>query len=250
MEKQPGEMQNTNPVYELFILVLGVISVALMPVVLLLSLSEGIVRIILLVDAVICFIFFFDFFRNIFRSPKPIAYLKWGWLDLLGSIPFMPLLRLARLPRIGRAVRLLRAVGVKDSVQQFRVRRAEGALLMTSLVAILMILVVSILILRVESQVEGSNIDSGDDALWWALVTITTVGYGDQVPVSQIGRILGGIVIVVGVGFYSVLTSYLASFFLSAQNKQQEADIATVKAELVEIKRMLENLRGDHKEEE
>ena len=68
--------------------------------------------------------------------------------------------------------------------------------------------------LRLESADSEANITTASDALWYTLVTISTVGYGDQFPVTNAGRLLGAFVIVVGVGIFGTLTGYLANAFL------------------------------------
>ncbi len=70
------------------------------------------------------------------------------------------------------------------------------------------------LILDAESASTQANIKTGIDALWWNIVTLSTVGYGDKYPVTTAGRVIGVIVIVVGVGLFSALTSFLAQWFL------------------------------------
>jgi voltage-gated potassium channel len=62
------------------------------------------------------------------------------------------------------------------------------------------------------------------DALWWALVTLATVGYGDIVPHSAWGRIVGSVIIVVGVTFLAVLTAIVTSYFVSAEQQQRIAE--------------------------
>jgi len=72
----------------------------------------------------------------------------------------------------------------------------------------------AVLILDAESASTQANIQTGLDALWWNIVTLATVGYGDKYPVTTAGRVIGVIVIVVGVGLFSALTSFLAHWFL------------------------------------
>jgi voltage-gated potassium channel len=74
--------------------------------------------------------------------------------------------------------------------------------------------------LRVEQGVPGANITTASDALWYTIVTISTVGYGDKFPVGDAGRIIGAGIIVIGVGIFGTFTGYLATFFLSPRKKE------------------------------
>jgi voltage-gated potassium channel len=79
-------------------------------------------------------------------------------------------------------------------------------------------------VLLLEKRVPGSNIHSYPDSLWWAVVTVTTVGYGDRFPVTAGGRAVAVILMLVGIGLIGVLTATVASFFVQEHtdaNKEQ-----------------------------
>lgn len=80
------------------------------------------------------------------------------------------------------------------------------------------------LVLLSEQNAKGSNIHSYGDALWWAVVTVTTVGYGDRFPVTDLGRAVAVVLMLVGIGLIGVLTATVASFFVQEHtdaNKDQ-----------------------------
>ena len=226
-----------NSTYEMFILVLAYLSLLGLAVYYILSPANR--RPALIFDTVFCAIFFFDFLRSLYRAPSKQAYLKWGWLDLVGAIPGVPLLRLARIHRIIRGTRILRAMGYRGILRSFLARRAESTLLSTLLGTLFILGLVTILVIIVERQSPEANIVTAEDALWWAYVTVTTVGYGDLYPVTGTGRLLASILMLAGVGLFSVITSFLASTFLNPDSKRQDADIELIKAELAEIKQLL-----------
>jgi voltage-gated potassium channel len=103
-------------------------------------------------------------------------------------------------------------------------------------------------VLQFESRSPDANIRSGGDALWWAIVTITTVGYGDRFPVTAPGRITGVFVMVAGVGIIGALASILASILVPgpkeapAEDGQAPVD-RSVQQELADIKQELVALR-------
>jgi voltage-gated potassium channel len=80
------------------------------------------------------------------------------------------------------------------------------------------------LVLLAEDHAPGSNIHSYGDAIWWAIVTATTVGYGDRFPVSAVGRVVAVVIMLVGIGLIGTITATVASFFV-----QQHADESTEK---------------------
>jgi voltage-gated potassium channel len=74
----------------------------------------------------------------------------------------------------------------------------------------------------VERDAPGSNIRTAEDALWWAYVTITTVGYGDKYPVTSEGRIIAVALITVGVGLFGTFTAFVASWFVEKREEEEE----------------------------
>ena len=79
----------------------------------------------------------------------------------------------------------------------------------------------------------------GEEALWWTIVTMTTVGYGDYVPTTISGRLLAVVLMFLGVGLFGVLTSFLASAFATPAREAREEEFAEIRKELTEIKQML-----------
>jgi voltage-gated potassium channel len=206
------------------------------------------------IDTLICFIFLFDFFGNLRRAESRRGYFLHGggWLDLLGSIPSIPalpwtaILRLARLGRLARILRFLRAGDREDMWADFKANRAESALYVTIFIAIVMITISSIVVLQFESRAENPNIVTGGDAFWWAFVTITTVGYGDRFPTTGLGRFFAMILMVVGVGIFGVLTSFLSAAFITPPDKTEEG--GTGNELLPDIHGELQQLRQENAE--
>ena len=83
----------------------------------------------------------------------------------------------------------------------------------------------SLWILHIEQYAPGANITTAGDALWYVIVTISTVGYDDQYPVTGAGRVVGVLIIIVGVGIFGTFTGYLANLFLAPSTKQAEPDL-------------------------
>ncbi len=208
--------------YNIFILVLTIFSLLLM-VLQLLPLDDATRYLVTIYDNTVCVVFLIDFSYNISNTRPRRDYFigERGWLDLLGSIPsfgfipFTALFRLARLGRLGRIVRLLRGQAGKDLVLDVLNNRGSYATFITILAAGITLSLASIAVLQFESQSPDANIKTGGDALWWAVVTITTVGYGDFYPVTGLGRLTAFLVMLAGVGIIGALASILASLLVS-----------------------------------
>ena len=221
MTAQAPALREHGNAYNIFILVLTIFSLAIM-VLLLLPVTPAERDLLTLYDNVVCIIFLVDFAMNLAGSRPKRAYFigARGWLDLLGSIPSFgffqlgALLRLARLSRLARITRLMRGQAGKDLVLDVLKNRGQYATFITILLAGIVLSVASILVLEVESR-GGGNITTGGDAIWWGLVTITTVGYGDFYPVTMFGRITGVFVMFAGIGIIGALASILASLLVS-----------------------------------
>ena len=188
------------------------------------DLDPRISKLISLTDNIICAFFFFEFIYRLYTSSDRLAYLKWGWLDLLSSIPMVESLRFARVLRIIRFIRIVRAfMGANSFIQHYFRNKAQGTLYSVAIIALLVVMLGSLCILQVENA-PNSNIKTAGDALWWSYVTIMTVGYGDKYPVTAEGRIIGAIIMSVGVVLVSTMAGYVASWFFGASKRESEAD--------------------------
>jgi voltage-gated potassium channel len=198
-------------------------------------------EILLYADTGICIIFFADFVASFVRAERKLEYLaKWGWIDLLSSIPMIDPLRVGRAARVLRILRVLRAVkSTRILVSFILARRAEGAFAAAALTSILLIVFSSIAILEFEAASEEANIHTAGDALWWAFATITTVGYGDRFPVTMEGRIVACALMTAGVGLIGTFTGLLASWFLDSKRQADGAEASEIRDELAEIRRLL-----------
>jgi voltage-gated potassium channel len=260
MAQEASSPRRHSNSYNIFILVLTVLSLLVM-VVMLLPLSAPTLKLLSFYDNLICIIFLIDFFVNLLATPKKSDYFihQRGWLDLLGSIPsfgitkYGGLLRLARLSRFARILRLLRGENKKALVKDVLENRSQYAGFITILLTLIVLTSASVLVLQFESQSPDAKILTGPDAFWYAIVTITTVGYGDYYPVTMGGRITAMFIMFAGVGIIGALASILASLLVgsSAPEEEQatgttpaptvEQELAMIKDELAALRQILEN---------
>lgn len=203
--------------YRGFIAMVSLNALAVLIAYYLIPLPRAADEVLLIVDSVNAVILLLDFLIRLRLSPnrKRYFFIEWGWVDLLGSLPFNPLLRLFRILRsLALWLRLSRTVGAEIRLEARR-RLAESALFMVASLVLVVVTFGALAIAIVEPSAPGATIQSGSDALWYVIATIATVGYGDEYPVTSTGRAVGTVIIVVGVGAFSVLTSFIASRFLA-----------------------------------
>jgi len=190
-------------------------------------------RVILMVAVGISLFFCADGVYRWLRSPsrRQFLYTHHGWLLWLGSLP-VPFMALLRLLWYRLMIRRLRRSDYTEMASVVVEKRAQSTLLGAVFAAIIVLEAAAILILGAESQSLQANIQTAGDAVWWTVVTVATVGYGDKYPVTPTGRVIGVFVMIVGVGLFGVLTSFLAQWFVRArQNGSAQAADAPVSAE-------------------
>ncbi|MET0974422.1 MAG: ion transporter [Leifsonia sp.] len=211
--KARTELKNIS--YEIFIGILSILSIVNLVLVYTID-DESLQTVLAIMNGLFSAIFLGDFIYRIRTAPSRSAYFfkHFGWADLLASLPF-PQFKVLRIFRLIRVFRLLRKTGVHSIGRTLIRDRANSALLVLLLMGILVLQFGSLTMLFIEEDAPGANITSASDAVWFTIVTISTVGYGDQYPVTNLGRLLGAGIIVVGVGIFGTFTGYLANVFLS-----------------------------------
>lgn len=188
------------------------------------KLSEETSRLLNYIDVAICIFFFLEFCIRFYQAENKLKFMRWGWIDLVSSIPMINFLRFGRIFRLIRLFRILRAFRTtKHFVTYIFKSKAQGAFTSATILAILLIIFSSIAILQVENA-PTSNIKTAEDAIWWSYVTITTVGYGDKFPITTEGRIIAMFLMTAGVGLFGTFTAYIASIFV-VDNKKEKTEI-------------------------
>jgi voltage-gated potassium channel len=149
--------------------------------------------------------FALDYLIQMTLAPNKKKYFKTHLLELvLVVVPFF------------RPLRALRAlVFTTQASVRSKLTLIKSIPLVMTAAALLMIIIMGAAILDIERSAPGSNIHTPMDALWWGLVTITTIGYGDRFPVTTEGRLIAGVLIIFGVAMISTITASFAAWILS-----------------------------------
>jgi hypothetical protein len=210
--QKAGLTKNTS----LEVFMLGVSLISFINLFLLLILRDSDARqVVVVIDWLVACLFLIDFIRRIVvaKDRRDYFFHQFGWSDLLAAIPLASF-NVFRIFRIARFLSFAHKVGINKVRHILRVTIADTALYAVMFLILLLLEFGSIAVLLAENGADGANIESASDALWWVFVSITTVGYGDTFPVTNIGRLVGVVTIAVGVGLFGVVTGYVANAFI------------------------------------
>ena len=209
-------MKKSAFLYEMFMLVLVIISLFFA-----FSADERFI----MFDWIIWGIFFVDYFTRLYLADKRWAYIKSHPLELIAIIPFDSIFRAARFVRIFRVIKLM-GIGSHYMRPVYAILKTNGLdkLLITTLV---LLFLVPIPLIMVEP-----DINTFTDAVWWAVVTTTTVGYGDMYPSTGLGRILAVVLMILGIGIIGTFTSAISAYFTDKKELTQEQMVFEVIATL------------------
>lgn len=243
-QEQPELVDANKPaagIYQLVLLALAVYAVLALAIDALIKPDPEIRRLIQYADWVVCLVFFADFVRNLTQAANKWHYMRtWGWLDLLSSIPMVDALRGARVFHVLRLLRVVRAFKI---ISVFvHENRSRSAIAVAAIACFLLVTLGSITALAFEGA-GGGSIVTADQALWWAFVTMTTVGYGDVFPVTGEGRIVAVVLMIGGVGLFGVLSGLLASWFVQPATDTGNQELEALRGDVAELKAMIEKMR-------
>ena len=163
------------------------------------------------IDFVICLIFITDFFYFLYKSENKSKFLKVHWIDFVASIPYVGVLRIGRFVRIIRVFRLVRSGHI--FYKYFTRNKTLSILQIAITLSLFTIVISSISVFIIENPV-NPLFASLTDSFWWSVVTLSTVGYGDVVPVTPEGKVFSVILIGMGIVLIGTLTGFLTDYFI------------------------------------
>ena len=210
--------------YELFIAAVSILSVFNMVLADIPGVDTDAINVVYIINAVLTLLFVYDFGLRLATAPSRSFYFlrDYGWADLLAVIPA---LRIFRLFRIYKAYRIIKKYGVPYILTYLSTNRSAAAVYILVLMVILIIESGGFLVLQAERGATSANIVTAFDAIWWAYVTITTVGYGDRFPVTPGGRVVGILVMTTGVAVFATFAGLISSKLLTPPEKEEEVSV-------------------------
>lgn len=232
-----SELKNFG--YELFVGLLSILSIVNMLLVVVVR-DENLKQVLRLMNVLFSVVFVLDFTYRLVTAPDRAGYVfrQFGWADFLASLPFAQL-KILRLFRVIRVVRLFRQVGLRQLRRRLIDDLAGSALLTLLFIGVLVLEFGSLGMLAIERYGADANIKTASDAMWFMIVTMSTVGYGDRYPVTNPGRVLGAVIIVIGVGIFGTLTGYLANAFVSVRKRGGPESATAAEAHVEQLKALL-----------
>ena len=173
------------------------------------NLTENTKNIFLVLDIFIWAIFAADFSIKLAVAPKKISYIRNHWLDIMViALPWF------------RPLRIIRVIVFAARSYQGVKRIARPDFLLIYAIALIIFSATTVTTIEQSNQ---TNLSSFSNALWWSFATITTVGYGDMTPSTELGRGVGYVLMLGGIGIFGAITANLASVFVKQPENNDDA---------------------------
>jgi voltage-gated potassium channel len=184
------------------------------------------------IDIGLTAVFVAEFASRLAAARSHRAYFRGHWIDAIALVPAVRAVRLLRLLRLLRMVRTFAGVfRALSSIERFAAHRGLIALF----VAWLAVAVISATGFYLAEVGTNANVHGPIDALWWAVVTLTTVGYGDVFPVTPEGRLAGSALMIVGITLWAAITGTITSLLIASRSA--EVGSAELIRQLAELNR-------------
>jgi voltage-gated potassium channel len=246
MQSDAADNREEVGVFQIVILILSFIVLGMLVLDTVFTLRPEVSGVLRKIDTLICIVFIADVCVRFYRAKSRLAFLKWGWIDVIASIPNLPILRWGRLVRVLRIIRLIRALRATHKITALLMKsKFQTGVASVILTSILLVIFASLGILICEQPEPQANIKTADDAVWWSVATITTVGSADKYPVTTEGRFLAMIVMISGMGLFGGLGGLAASFFIGTKEKTIVAEENRILARLEKLEEKIDRLKRD-----
>lgn len=153
-------------------------------------------------------------------------------IDLLSILPFyipfiipidLRILRMLRIVRLFRVFKINRYTHALTTIGNV-FKRKKTQLLSSIIMVFILMVVASVIMYNVENEAQPEMFSNAFDALWWAVATLTTVGYGDIYPITILGKMLSGIIAILGIGLVAIPTGIISAGFVEQTNEEKDTE--------------------------
>lgn len=170
-------------------------------------------------DLLLCAVFWIEFLYNLKRADDRKEYLRNNSLGILGMLPFNSVfMRALRFVKLAQLIKVF--ILIRDDEKIFADFLKKTYLDKIIAISIVFIVIVTILVWQVDS-----NIVDFRTAIWYTFVSMTSTGYGDVVPASSSGRLIGIVAMVGGIIIFSLITAIISSAYVSRLNRDKRIDL-------------------------
>ena len=184
-------------------------------------------------ESIFTVVFTAEYLLRLYCSPNPkkYAFSFFGIIDLLATIPlylgwffdpvrYLLIVRAFRLIRIFRVFRLFSFLE-EGNMLLYSLKQSSRKIFVFFLFVLILVISIGTLMYMLEGGIEGSGFDNIPNSIYWAIVTLTTVGYGDITPETPLGRFLSAVVMLLGYTIIAVPTGIVSASLMTEQKKQQ-----------------------------
>jgi voltage-gated potassium channel len=195
------------------------------------------------IDYTVWALFALEYVIKLSLAPNRGHFFKTHLLDLLiVAVPFFRPLRMGRLVRLLRLARVGIVVG--ESLRRSRSILTHNGFHFVVLAAGLIVFACAGLVTIAERGTRGANIHDFGQGIWWAIVTVTTVGYGDRFPITPFGQGVAVLLMLVGIGLIGTLTATVASYFVQERADATEERLKRIEDLLAQLVAAASNGEG------
>jgi voltage-gated potassium channel len=242
MNHEPSSVQPHHDhlgLFQVLVLVLSVFALVSVMAQTFLRLPPQVDLLLTRLDTLVCMVFLADFAQGYALAKDKGRFMRWGWIDLVSSIPALEVLRWGRLVRIIRLLRVLRAFrSVRLLIGHLYSKRERAAISTALCAALLIVIFSSIAVVTFESDT-GSNLSSAGDGLWWSLYTMANMDYMGRFPVSFEGKLIRLLLVVTGMVLLGTFTGWAASFFIEDEEREQSEGLSELRLEIAKLREEL-----------
>ena len=170
-----------------------------------------------------------------FSKRMKFSFSFFGLIDLIAILPFyLPFifpfdLRVIRILRLFRLLRIFKLGRYSKSLKMINsiLNKTKSELAITLFVAFILLILSSTLMYFIENEAQPNNFASIGHSFWWAIATLTTIGYGDVYPITAMGKLLSSVIALIGIGFIALPTGIISSAFVEyiQDNKTKKEEV-------------------------